>query len=335
MKQIFLLSVIFLYNFVDCEWSYSGETGPNFWSLLYPECSKAKQSPVDIYHNKAEPNTALQGFRFHGYDDTSTLHNLTVWNDGYTVTVRVHGDLKISDGGLGDVYSLQHFHFHWGNSDRVGSEHFLDGVSYPLEMHLVHKANRHKKISAALSDPTGLAVLGVFAKIGKPHPFFQAIIDNLRLLDIGDYANVRPFPLKKLLPDDYETYYRYNGSLTTPPCSESVVWTVFREAIEISESQMNQLRALSSVSNITDNFRPIQGLNDRRIFVRKKPATSVVEDKFKVEQAPTKNVQDFNNDKNVQNTNTTWDPTGSGNSNLATKSIITFSIVVMALFRRF
>lgn len=54
-------------------------------------------------------------------------------------------------------------------------------------MHLVHKTTRHKKISNALKDPTGLAVLGIFAKIGKPHPYFQAIIDNIRLLDIGKH----------------------------------------------------------------------------------------------------------------------------------------------------
>ncbi|KAL4224200.1 Eukaryotic-type carbonic anhydrase [Mactra antiquata] len=332
MKHIILLSIILLYNFVDCEWSYSGDSGPNFWSLLYPECSKAQQSPVEINHEEAEPNHDLSGFRFHGYDDVSNLHNLTVWNDGYTVTVRVHGDLKISNGGLDGLYALQHFHFHWGNTDRVGSEHFLDGVSYPLEMHLVHKTVRHAKISAALTDPTGLAVLGVFAKIGKPHPFFQAIIDNLRLLDIGDYANVRPFPLKKLLPSDYETYYRYNGSLTTPPCSESVVWTVFREPIEISEYQMNQLRSLSSISNITDNYRPIQGLNGRRIYVRKKPE-STGSDKTFTNDEQSKNIPGYNN--NLNNMNSTWNPTGSGNTNIASTVTVFFTVVAMAMFGRY
>lgn len=274
MRFSLVLIGILLHSSVYCEWSYHGDTGPNNWSSLYPECSKAKQSPVEIFHEKAEPDDSLNSFHFEGYENTDSLENFTVWNDGYTVTVRVHGDLQISGGGLEGMYALQHFHFHWGHSDRVGSEHVLDGESYPLEMHLVHKTTRHKKIASALSDPKGLAVLGVFAKIGKPHPFFQAIIDNLRLLDIGDYANVRPFPLKKLLPADHETYYRYNGSLTTPPCSQSVVWTVFREPIEISEFQIQQVRALSVISNITDNYRPVQQLNGRKIHVRKKPTAS-------------------------------------------------------------
>ncbi|WAR03856.1 CAH2-like protein [Mya arenaria] len=273
MKLVILL--VSLAVVARAEWSYSGASGPDFWALEYPACSKARQSPVQIMHEEAIADDDLNSFRFHGYDDIQTLDNLTVWNDGYTVTVRVHGDLAIEGGGLEGMYALQHFHFHWGSTDRFGSEHFLDGEAYPLEMHLVHKTVRHRKIAAALEDPKGLAVLGVFAKIGRPHPYFQAIIDNLRLLDIGDYANVRPFPMSELLPGNRETYYRYNGSLTTPPCSESVVWTVFREPIEISEEQIEQVRMLSKISNVTDNYRPIQSLNGRRIFVRNQPATSV------------------------------------------------------------
>ncbi|XP_060568465.1 carbonic anhydrase 7-like [Ruditapes philippinarum] len=323
MKLLILILAVYQHSTVYCKsWSYLGETGPDNWSSLYPECSKTKQSPVDIFHEEAQPDEELSDFEFYGYDNTNNMENLTVWNDGYTVTVRVHGDLKISGGGLEGLYELAQFHFHWGHSDRVGSEHFLDGKSYPLEMHLVHKTVRHEKIANALSDPKGLAVLGVFAQVGKPHPYFQAIIDNLRLLDIGDYANVRPFPLMKLLPDDYETYYRYNGSLTTPPCSESVVWTVFREPIEISEFQLQQLRALSSISNITDNFRPVQRLNGRRVHVRKKPVASVSAD-------TSVNAQDSNTDKNTAD----WDPTGTSSVNMASACfVIVLSAVSKYLF---
>lgn len=303
MKTNFVLFSIFLHHAVYCEWSYYGDTGPDRWSSLYPECSKTKQSPIEIDNGAAVPVDTIPSFRFHGYENTDTMENLTVWNDGYTVTVRVHGDLKVSGGGLEGIYALKHFHFHWGHSNRVGSEHFLDGESYPLEMHFVHMTTRHKKIESALQDPKGLAVLGVFAKIGKPHPYFQAIIDNLRLLDIGDYANVRPFPLVNLMPDDTETFYRYNGSLTTPPCSESVVWTVFRQPIEISEFQIQQVRALSAISNITDNFRPLQEVNGRRVFIRRLPET--------VGGSLSSAGTGYSNDKAD-----IWDPRGTASTNI-------------------
>ena len=61
-------------------------SGPDFWPLQYPACSEARQSPVQIMHTEAEPLSSLSNFRFHGYEDTNTLNNLTVWNDGYTGT---------------------------------------------------------------------------------------------------------------------------------------------------------------------------------------------------------------------------------------------------------
>lgn len=271
MKRLGIILISMLQQLlVDAEWSYSGQTGPKYWYKLYPACAEARQSPIEIHHDVAETDDTLTSFHFEGYDHTRNHENFTVWNDGYTVTVRIHGDVKIRGGGLEGRYSLKHFHFHWGSQDDEGSEHMVDGKAYPLEMHLVHQTQKYHAITDALEDPTGLAVLGIFATVGKFHPYFQEIIENLRDLDVGDWASVQPFPINRLLPNDTETFYRYQGSLTTPPCSESVVWTVFRQPIEISEDQLEQIRLISAMSNVTSNYRPVQRLNGRRLYVRKK-----------------------------------------------------------------
>ena len=93
----FILSMIILFS--GAEWSYSGGNGPDFWGLRYPACAKAKQSPISIRHETANPDDTLTSFKFFGYDNTQKLHNLTVWNDGYTgiITLKFQGSVSINN----------------------------------------------------------------------------------------------------------------------------------------------------------------------------------------------------------------------------------------------
>ena len=145
----------------------------------------------------------------------------------------------------GNVYELVQYHFH------APSEHTIEGAHSPLEVHFVHR-----------SAAGELAVLGLLVEEGEHNVIMEPIIRalpggpgetrHLEDLDL-DMSELRPIP---------QHYYRYEGSLTTPPCSEGVHWVVMAEKREISPQQMAEL-----VSHLHDNNRPVQPLGDRRIGV--------------------------------------------------------------------
>ncbi|VDN15277.1 unnamed protein product [Dibothriocephalus latus] len=130
----------------------------------------------------------------------------------------------IEGGPLRERYILQQFHFHWGHESKWGSEHHVDGFSYSGEMHLVFLAERYSAQNDALEDPEGLCVLAVFL-----HPSKYGA-NTL----ICHHNEVIFFFLK-----DLSRYYTYEGSLTTPPCSECVRWIVCADPVEISDSQVH------------------------------------------------------------------------------------------------
>ncbi|KAK3588834.1 hypothetical protein CHS0354_035975 [Potamilus streckersoni] len=137
---------------------------PNFWYKEFPDCGKKRQSPININSNLAEEAGHLRHFDIGDYLESGTINNMTVWNNGWTVTVQVESNIKIKGGGLEGIYSLRHFHLHWGFQNARGSEHSLNGNSYPMEVHIVHRKNKVKDKYEALKDPNGFAVFGVFVK---------------------------------------------------------------------------------------------------------------------------------------------------------------------------
>lgn len=233
-------------------WSYHGDTGPEHWGDLDPAYSAAKdgreQSPIDIKSESAEvselPAVTL------AYESSV---NLTVFNNGHAVRADVPdggGSLTIGE----ETFKLLQFHFH------APSEHLVDGKEYAGEMHLVHSAE----------DGT-LAVVGVFIVKGAAHAELAKIWDDLPEVgedghSKGEERVVAAFDLKKLLPSSLSSY-RYAGSLTTPPCSEGVKWTVLAQPIEMSEEQIEAFVALFSGTEFPDgNRRPCQPLNGRAVL---------------------------------------------------------------------
>lgn len=139
---------------------------------------------------------------------------------------------------------LLQFHFH------APSEHTIDGKTYPIEAHLVHKGQDGK-----------LAVIRVFMKSGRENRFIQALWSNLPASE-GE-NQVRGISINaSALPPANKSYYNYPGSLTTPPCSEGVNWIVLKTPIEVSPEQ---IEAFKSIYN--GNARPVQPLNSREIQV--------------------------------------------------------------------
>jgi carbonic anhydrase len=220
-------------------WGYEGEVGPEHWGELNPDwalCSTGvEQSPVDI---PADTVVNPADITF-GYDPSQ----LTIVNNGHTIQVNYDPGSTIEVGGKS--YELKQFHFH------ALSEHTMAGANTPMEMHLVHQA-----------EDGQYAVVGVFINSGDANAAFEPIWANLPA-EAGDPTAIDGVMVNAddLLPGE-RTYYRYNGSFTTPPCTEGVQWLVLNTDISLSDEQ------IGAFTDIVDgNYRPVQALNDREFFL--------------------------------------------------------------------
>ncbi|KAL8180345.1 UNVERIFIED_CONTAM: hypothetical protein K2H54_021348 [Gekko kuhli] len=188
--------------------------------------------------------------------------------------------INITKGGFQDTYRALQFHFHWGDVNKNGSEHTIDGRQYPMELHLVHMNTKYKTVNEAKGHPSGLAVLSFLFKVSEmDNTNYNTIVAGLRNISHEglsvDLAST--FPLSNLLPNMglLSKYYRYKGSLTTPGCEEVVVWTVFEEQIPISKPQLNAFVSTlyfttgAKPVKMANNFRPPQPLKSRKVYASK------------------------------------------------------------------
>ncbi|WP_088893047.1 carbonic anhydrase [Leptolyngbya ohadii] len=217
------------------QWGYTGDTSPEHWGELAPEfriCQTGQQqTPIDLTE---APVVEPDHLEIH-YQPTSLhiTHN--------TRTIQVNYAPGSHIVFQGETFHLKQFHFHHP------SEHFVLGKPYDLELHLVHQSAAGK-----------LAVVGVFAQIGASHaalkPIWDAMPPEPQTVEVKTSINAA-----HLLPTDRQ-FYEYRGSLSTPPCSEDVLWFVMAQPIEVSAEQVNQFAAL-----FPHNARPIQPKGDRII----------------------------------------------------------------------
>jgi len=198
-----------------------------------------------------------------------------VSNNGHTLKFALGGNSTvqpfISGGRLQEErFDFVQLHWHWGSSSDKGSEHTVEGRRFPMEVHLVHKNTKYDTLEAALSEKDGLAVLGSFYEVSQEdNPYLENIIDICsRITKVGESVEAN-ITLTDFLHAETRDYFYYQGSLTTPPCSEAVLWTNFLMTNTISERQLEKFRSLldSEEAPIVDNFRPTQPLNSRQLFV--------------------------------------------------------------------
>ncbi len=219
-------------------WGYEGDNGPAQWGALdatFSACAGGTaQSPIDLVGAETRDLTNIE------FDYVPSP--LVILNNGHTIQVNVAPGSSIT---LDDVrYELLQFHFHHG------SEHTVAGVRFPLELHLVHRA-----------EEGALAVVGVLLQEGSA---------NETLTPLWPHLPARPTPatavpdvvvdVAALLPE-LRTTWRYAGSLTTPPCTEGVRWLVMTEPVALSAEQIASYAALFSGS-----YRPVQPLNGRSLI---------------------------------------------------------------------
>ncbi|KFQ56761.1 Carbonic anhydrase 4, partial [Pelecanus crispus] len=246
---------------------------PRRWYLIDVTCKGNKQSPINIVTKNVVYDKNLKPLSFEGYDVKGSS-KWNIENNGHTGNTSP----KIGGGGLGRKYKAIEFHLHWGvqgvQQYLPGSEHSIDGEKQAMELHIVHIREDVSDITEAKKSADGVAVLAFFIKVEEENKNYASLINELDNIKYkGQKAQMQPLPLSSLLPpeEDLESYYRYEGSLTTPDCHEGVIWTVFEKPIELSMSQISQFSTVyfdgkNSTTYMAENFRPVQFLNERKVY---------------------------------------------------------------------
>jgi carbonic anhydrase len=230
----------------DPTWGYEEAEGPAKWGTLSPKwavCGDGKnQSPIEIEKTaKANLPELRAKFRPANLRIIHHEHMADVINTGHSIQVNyTEGDtLSIGD----EQFQLLQYHFH------SPSEHTVGGKHYPMEMHMVHR-----------STDGELAVVGVFIEEGAHNAAFEPIWSNLpKSKSLEHHLENVKVDLDSLLPSKTTTY-RYDGSLTTPPCSEGVNWIIMTTPIQLSAQQIGAFKGI-----LKGNNRPVQPLYARSV----------------------------------------------------------------------
>ncbi|XP_074655358.1 carbonic anhydrase 6-like [Tubulanus polymorphus] len=197
---------------------------------------------------------------------------VSMMNTGHSLQAvpTVGDEMRVVEIFVGEKkYVLKQFHFHWSGEDQhQGSEHKLDGNFGDAEMHFVFDQD---KPTEGVRDT--LAVLGVIIKADSEtdHEDFGRLFDvGLADLNVtsGKVNVTDGITVEDLLDGvDLARYYRYEGSLTTPPCSEMVAWTVLRDTVSISRAQLEQLRSLPLIGTVGNHRKPTEPTPDHNLKV--------------------------------------------------------------------
>jgi carbonic anhydrase len=239
-------------------WGYEADNGPDAWGSMKSEwslCAEGReQSPIDLT-NATETELPAATIDTPSEQEVVVLNQAGVIHEldnGHTIQINAKTSEKLTVGDK--TYALIQFHFH------APSEHTVDGEHFPMEMHFVHQA-----------ENGALAVVGVFLEEGAPNPGIEPLwaqlpegpgTETIVLIPAGfaDY----------IFPDVGTGFYHYDGSLTTPPCSEGVKWYVRKTPTELSKDQIAAFTAVYDHNN-----RPVRGLNERTVYLDENPTVTV------------------------------------------------------------
>jgi carbonic anhydrase len=240
LAHLLLASMPFTAMAADQVWDYTGDNGAAHWGELsseYALCSSGvNQSPINIVTSSViEAELPPLVLNRH-------INEIDMVNNGHTIQANIKGNnIFTNDDG---TFNLLQFHFH------SPSEHTIDSKSFPLEVHFVH------------ADQDGrLAVIGVLFEVGESNPELVQMWEEMPTAHQSKSLLINALTKVKLLPKE-KSYYRLNGSLTTPPCTEGVRWFILKDTIEASQEQIDKFHDVIG----TDTNRPTQPINARVVL---------------------------------------------------------------------
>ncbi|XP_019197145.1 PREDICTED: alpha carbonic anhydrase 4-like [Ipomoea nil] len=221
------------------------ENGPGKWGKLhtnYTVCNAGNmQSPINIDDSTVKV-TSKFGELIRRYKSSEAI----IINKGHALQIQWTGDAgKIIINGT-DYFMLQ---CHW----HTPSENTVNGKKVDMEIHLVHRSAKDE-----------FAAVSILYKIGKPDKFLGQLLNSIRQVDRNGKALGALNPGK--ITYEGKKYYRFIGSLTTPPCSQGVIWTVTKEVKTVSQEQINLLKEAVD-DGYEENARPLQPLNGRTVYL--------------------------------------------------------------------
>ncbi|KAL3531993.1 hypothetical protein ACH5RR_005514 [Cinchona calisaya] len=234
----------------EFDYAEGSKKGPRRWGELKKEwaaCSNGGlQSPIDMSNERVQ---IISKPEKRNYKPT----NATVTNRGHDISLQWGGDA----GSIfinGSEYPLRQAHWH------SPSEHTINGRRYDLELHMVH-------INTNPNLKNKIAVIGILYKIGKPDEFLSKLMSNIStMIDKKDEQRNLEIVDPREIEIHSKRYYRYMGSLTVPPCTEGVIWTINRKVRTVSRDQVKLLR--EAVHDYAErNARPLQQHNNREIYL--------------------------------------------------------------------
>jgi carbonic anhydrase len=225
-------------NCEDVKWSHkAGPNGPENWKNLcdgFSDCGGKAQSPIDIVTASVSSEEKLDPISLN-YSDSK----FNILNNGHTVQFNIEGNNTATIQGK--EYSLLQFHYH------AKSEHTVDGNYFPLEVHFVHK-----------HSDDDFAVIGIMFEEGAENDLLSKYLEDFPKSK-GTFNSEDMLDLNSLFPESL-SYFHYNGSLTTPPCSEVVNWYLLKQPVQASKEQLTAFAEI-----LDNNYRPVMALNDRTV----------------------------------------------------------------------
>jgi len=256
------------------KWGYKPYNGPNTWASRYPSCGKTKQSPVALPSMKYSKNVPfIKPLQWINYE---LMQTEVLQNNGEYMTLRTKENEQSYNKGsiFGEdrEFQLDEIQFRWSRDHTTGSEHSIAGITYPGEMTVICFDRKYKSLEEASRYPGAVIAIAIFLGVQKEDNvgYHLAELPNIngttRPREIPDSNYLFLFPVGFEMED--LDFFVYEGSLTTPPCTEGVVWHVYKEPVRLSENQWAKLRSVVDPNGEPLHYsqRPIQPLNGRKIW---------------------------------------------------------------------
>ena len=251
--------LILQWNYTDVDsWKSVGN-----WS-----CDGARQSPININTTSAKKDTKLIDLVLSNFNRRFSGN----WTDtGRSVLFTPDSSSSAAQSAAFTnhvgTYNLVQFHFHWGMNGRLGSEHRIDGDVFSGELHFVTK-----KSTGSETAGDSFAVLGILlvedSSVSSSGTIWMQLLNKIPH-EVGEVETIHEVVFSDFLPND-KSYYYYEGSLTTPPCSQYVQWFVLKNPMRVPQDFMNVLRTMvydETEEPLVMNYRDTQSLNNRDVLM--------------------------------------------------------------------